>query len=100
MVFTWDATDLCIVFRQWHIRSTLGLLVSLAAVVAIAAGYEALRASIRRFEVWADRRSETAPRRSLRPVALFPCLITCPLLLCRSLRSLSLSLPSREEFPR
>jgi len=29
MLFTWDTTNLCIVFRQWHIRSTASLIVSL-----------------------------------------------------------------------
>lgn len=67
MLFTWDPTNLCIVFRQWHIRSTLGLVVSLAAIVAIAAGYEALRAVIRRYEVALDTRSESAPRKPPSP---------------------------------
>ncbi|KAL2155116.1 hypothetical protein VTH82DRAFT_3792 [Thermothelomyces myriococcoides] len=64
MLFTWDTTDLCIVFRQWHISSPLGLVVSLVAIVAICAGYEALRESIRRYEAVLTRRVDTAPRQS------------------------------------
>jgi copper transporter 1 len=61
MLFTWDITNLCIVFRWWHVRSTPGLLLSLLAVVAIAAGYEALRAQSRRFERWASRSQNDLP---------------------------------------
>ncbi|OAA42568.1 CTR2 long splice variant [Metarhizium rileyi] len=62
MLFTWDTTNLCIVFRQWHIRSTPGLLFSLLAVVLLAMGYEALRALSRRFEASVDRRISALPR--------------------------------------
>ncbi|KAF5125316.1 Copper transport protein CTR2 [Metarhizium anisopliae] len=64
MLFTWDTTNLCIVFRQWHIRSTPGLIFSLAAVVLLAMGYEALRALSRRFEASVDRRMSALPRSS------------------------------------
>ena len=64
MLFTWDTTNLCIVFRQWHIRSTFGLIVSLLAVVALGAGYEALRAASRRYEHALNKRTETTPRES------------------------------------
>ncbi|KAI5861808.1 Ctr copper transporter family protein [Durotheca rogersii] len=50
MLFTWDTTNLCIVFRQWHIRGPVSLVLSLLAVVAIGAGYEALRELIRRYD--------------------------------------------------
>ncbi|PTB81441.1 Ctr copper transporter [Trichoderma longibrachiatum ATCC 18648] len=43
MLFTWDTTNLCIVFRQWHVRSTASLIFSLLAVVLLGIGYEALR---------------------------------------------------------
>ncbi|EFY85823.1 CTR2 long splice variant [Metarhizium acridum CQMa 102] len=62
MLFTWDTTNLCIVFRQWHIRSTPGLIFSLVAVVLLAMGYEALRALSRRFEASVDRRMSALPR--------------------------------------
>ena len=50
MLFTWDTTDLCIIFRQWHIHSTLSLLLSLLAVAALTAGYELVRELSRRYE--------------------------------------------------
>lgn len=63
MLFTWDTTNLCIVFRQWHITSNLSLVVSLAAIVAICAGYEALREATRRYEAMLSKRVDTAPRK-------------------------------------
>lgn len=44
MIFTWDTTDLCIIFKWWHIRTSLGLWISLAAIVGLGAIYEYLRA--------------------------------------------------------
>ncbi|OAA54748.1 CTR2 short splice, variant [Niveomyces insectorum RCEF 264] len=64
MLFTWDTRNLCIVFRWWHIRSTPGLLLSLLAVVALGAGYEALRASIRGFELRIAQRANAVPHQS------------------------------------
>ncbi|KAL1861698.1 copper transpport protein [Diaporthe australafricana] len=64
MLFTWDTTNLCIVFKQWHIRSTAGLLFSLIAVVLIGMGYEALRAGTRRYEVIMNRRLDSTPRQN------------------------------------
>ncbi|KAH8202643.1 hypothetical protein TruAng_003244 [Truncatella angustata] len=62
MLFTWDSTNLCIVFRSWHVRGTASLVFSLLAIVAICVGYEAVREATRRYESWADKRQETAPR--------------------------------------
>lgn len=64
MLFTWDTKNLCIVFRQWHIRSTTGLVVSLLAVVALGAGYEALREASRRYEHAVNKRVDAVPRTS------------------------------------
>lgn len=64
MLFTWDTTNLCIVFEKWHVRSTAGLLFSLLAVVLIGMGYEALRAGTRRYEVVMSKRIETVPSES------------------------------------
>ncbi|MCJ1478492.1 hypothetical protein MMC13_007172 [Lambiella insularis] len=50
MLFTWDTTDLCIIFHWWHINSTFTLLVSLAAVALLTAGYEGVRELSRRYE--------------------------------------------------
>ncbi|KAK4129294.1 putative copper transport protein [Parathielavia appendiculata] len=64
MLFTWDTTNLCIVFRQWHITTSLSLIVSLVAIVLICAGYEALREGIRRYEAMVFKRLDTAPRQN------------------------------------
>ncbi|KAL2023471.1 hypothetical protein VTK56DRAFT_2467 [Thermocarpiscus australiensis] len=61
MLFTWSTDNLCIVFRQWHISSTASLILSLLAIVAICAGYEALREGIRQYEARVAKRAETAP---------------------------------------
>ncbi|RVX74581.1 hypothetical protein B0A52_01707 [Exophiala mesophila] len=50
MLFTWSSENLCIVFRQWHITGTFSLIVSLFAIVLLAAGYEAIREVSRRYE--------------------------------------------------
>lgn len=64
MLFTWDTTNLCIVFRQWHVRSTTSLLFSLLAVVLIAVGYEAIRALSRRYEDTLAKRVQALPRQN------------------------------------
>jgi copper transporter 1 len=71
MLFTWNTDNLCIVFRQWHIRSTPSLVISLVAVVLLAMGYEALRALSRNYESSLSRRISTTPRKFLQ---LSPCL--------------------------
>jgi Ctr copper transporter family len=63
MLFTFSTENLCIVFRQWRITSPLSLLVSLIAIVALGAGYEALREGIRRYESAVAKRVETSPRK-------------------------------------
>jgi hypothetical protein len=45
MIFTWDYNNMCIIFDWWHVRSTAHLLVSLLAIIALTAGYEAVRAA-------------------------------------------------------
>lgn len=65
MLFTWDPTNLCIVFKSWHVRGTVSLIFSLAAIIVICIGYEALREATRRYETWVNRRQETVPRESL-----------------------------------
>ncbi|KAK0746317.1 ctr copper transporter family protein [Schizothecium vesticola] len=62
MLFTWDYQNVCVVFRQWQITSPLSLVVTLAAIVALVAGYEALREGIRRYETSVSQRVETSPR--------------------------------------
>lgn len=58
MLFTWDTTDLCIVFRGWRISGTGSLIVSLLAIVLLTAGYEAVREASRRYEAYAARQVE------------------------------------------
>ncbi|KAJ5032487.1 uncharacterized protein L3040_009090 [Drepanopeziza brunnea f. sp. 'multigermtubi'] len=62
MLFTWDTTNLCLVFRWWHIRSTGGLLISLLAVVGLTAFYEAIRSASRRYENIVARKTGEAPQ--------------------------------------
>lgn len=50
MLFTWDTTNLCIVFPSWRVTGTFSLIWSLIAVVALTAGYEAIREVSRRYE--------------------------------------------------
>jgi len=61
MLFTWDTTDLCIVFRSWHVSNTFTLLLYLILVVLLCAGYEAVRELSRRYEATVVRRVEASP---------------------------------------
>ncbi|KAH7035201.1 Ctr copper transporter [Microdochium trichocladiopsis] len=61
MLFTWNTNNLCIVFRQWHIRGPGSLILSLLAIVAITAGYEALRAAARRYDERTTRHPDALP---------------------------------------
>ena len=51
MLFTWDTTNLCIIFHWWHISSIFTLLTSLVAVALLTAGYELVREISRRYEM-------------------------------------------------
>jgi hypothetical protein len=72
MLFTWDTTNLCIVFPSWRVTGTLSLIVSLLAVVALTAGYEAIREVSRRYEERLEQNVREAPRKLL-PSAMFLC---------------------------
>ncbi|WPH02685.1 Hypothetical protein R9X50_00555100 [Acrodontium crateriforme] len=61
MLFTWDTTNLCIIFRGWRVTGPVSLFLSLLAVVALTAGYEALREMARRYELRVARVLESAP---------------------------------------
>jgi solute carrier family 31 (copper transporter), member 1 len=65
MLFTWDTQDLCIVFRSWHVSSTLSLIGALIGVVLLTAGYELVREISRRYETRTARRVEALPSKSL-----------------------------------
>lgn len=55
MLFTWDTTDLCIVFRSWHISGTGSLIVALLGIILLTAGYEAVREASRRYEAHSNK---------------------------------------------
>jgi hypothetical protein len=58
MLFTWDTTDLCIVFRSWHISGTFSLVVALIGIILLTAGYEAVREASRRYEAHSNKALE------------------------------------------
>ncbi|KAF2869329.1 Ctr copper transporter family-domain-containing protein [Massariosphaeria phaeospora] len=58
MLFTWDTTNLCIVFRGWRISGTGSLIFSLFAIVLLTAGYEAVREISRRYDLYANKLGE------------------------------------------
>ena len=66
MLFTWDTTNLCIIFRWWHISSTITLLISLVAVALLTAGYELVRELSRRYELSSAEYMNSLPSKSLR----------------------------------
>ena len=61
MLFTWDTQDLCIVFRWWRIEGLFSLVVSLAAVTLLSAGYELVRELSRRYETSSKKQLEGLP---------------------------------------
>ncbi|KAI4247751.1 MAG: hypothetical protein L6R40_001337 [Gallowayella cf. fulva] len=63
MLFTWDTTNLCIVFPQWRIYSTFSLLMSLIGVIVLTAGYEFVREMSRQYEASSKQQLEQLPRR-------------------------------------
>ena len=87
MLFTWDTRNLCIIFRWWHIKSNAGLVLSLLAVVALTAGYEAIRSFSRKYETWVDKRQEEAPSKLFLDTHLHDLLSMSIILLSRFLFS-------------
>lgn len=67
MLFTWDTTDLCIIFRQWHVYSTFSLFMSLIGVIILTAGYEFVRDMSRRFEASSAEYMNKLPSKTLPP---------------------------------
>lgn len=65
MIFTWDYNNLCIVFSSWRITNAFSLILSLVAVVALTAGYEAVREASRRYEARQRAMIENMPSKSL-----------------------------------
>ena len=65
MLFTWDTTNLCIIFRSWRITGFGSLVWSLVAVAALTAGYEAVREASRRYEARQAAMFENIPSKHL-----------------------------------
>merc|ERR1711939_574298 len=61
MLFTWSTKNLCIVFESWRITSTFTLILSLLAIVALGAGYEAIRDITRKYEEKTAARLDNMP---------------------------------------
>ena len=61
MLFTWDTTNLCIIFHWWHISSTFTLLISLVVVAILTAGYEVVREVSRKYESSSAEYANTLP---------------------------------------
>ena len=68
MLFTWDTTNLCIVFRSWRVTSTWTLVMSLLGVMALTAGYELVREASRQYEDRLARKMEGMTRKFLEPL--------------------------------
>ncbi|KAL8808426.1 MAG: hypothetical protein Q9223_001583 [Gallowayella weberi] len=62
MLFTWDTTNLCIIFPQWRIYSTFSLFMSLIGVIVLTAGYEFVREMSRRYEASSAEKLNQIPR--------------------------------------
>lgn len=67
MLFTWDTTNLCIVFRSWRVTGFWSLILSLLAVAALTAGYELVRELSRRYEERQAKGVEDMPRKLFPP---------------------------------
>ena len=61
MLFTWDTTNLCIVFHWWHVSSITTLLLSLVGVALLTAGYELVRDASRRYEAGTGEYANALP---------------------------------------
>lgn len=52
MLWNTNIVDTCVVFAEWHVRSTTGFILSLLAVAAIGIGYEWLREMQRKSDLY------------------------------------------------
>ncbi|EXJ69124.1 uncharacterized protein A1O5_08059 [Cladophialophora psammophila CBS 110553] len=50
MLFNWQVKGLCIVFESWRVTGPMSLLLSLAAIALLTAGYECVREISRRYD--------------------------------------------------
>ncbi|RKF54046.1 Copper transport protein CTR2 [Golovinomyces cichoracearum] len=65
MLFTWDTSNLCIIFHWWRIRGPISLVFSLLGVIAVTAMFEAVRAASRRYEKWVNQKKKSSQRKRL-----------------------------------
>lgn len=72
MLFTWDTANLCVVFRSWRVTGTISLIFTILFVVALTAGYEAVREVSRRSDDRIARRIESILRNNLSVRAPLP----------------------------
>jgi len=72
MIFTWDSTDLCIIFDWWHVSGPFTLILSLVGVALLTAGYEAVREASRRYETSCSEKLDQI-RREHFPSLIFSC---------------------------
>lgn len=63
MLFTWDTSNLCVVFEGWRVTGVWSLIYTLIAVIALTAGYEAIREASRRYEVSLAKKIEKLHRK-------------------------------------
>lgn len=50
MLFTWDWKNTCIVFKWWHVKTEIGFVLSLLAIVLLGALYEFVKAWFSKWE--------------------------------------------------
>lgn len=43
MIFNWDTKGMCVVFPWWHVKTHVGMVITVVAVVIMSAGYEYVR---------------------------------------------------------
>lgn len=77
MLFTWDTANLCVVFRSWRVTGAISLIFTILGVVALTAGYEAVREVSRRSDDRLARRIERMTRND--PVVQAPLPLHCML---------------------
>lgn len=88
MLFTWDTTNLCIVFSSWRVTGPISLLFSIIAVMALTAGYEAVREASRAYENRLASRLDSLTRTYCPPLVVSggkveAYLAACPSCQCR-----------------
>lgn len=50
MLFTWDTTNLCVVFSWWHVTGPWSLFFTLLGIVGLGMSYELIRHLARKYD--------------------------------------------------